>query len=103
MSNLEKNIAINYISDSSINEKIEKMIRKSKKHNEEMKIFADNSEQLIKNIDEKVVLLEAASSIEEMRKFIKNIVENAKNMTFTATESALIVSALTSHKNIQNI
>jgi len=100
MTNQEKNIAINYMSDSDINEKIKKMISISKKKNEEMKILTLNSEQLIKNIDEKVVLMEAASAIEEMRKFIKDIVENAKNMTFTINKSAVIVSVITEHQNI---
>ena len=94
MVNLRKNIEIGFTSKSGLEEKIEETICISNKLDEDSISFAHNAVELTKNIDEKIVIMEATGTIEEMRKSIKNITQNIESKTFSTKEASDAIQEL---------
>ena len=87
---MENNIANYFVSTDLIEGKIDKL----KMHNEELKIFSHDAEQLTRNMDEKVILLEAINAIREMRGIIMDMIENSKNMNISIKGSLVAIQEI---------
>ena len=87
---MENNIANYFVSTDLIEEKIDKL----KMHNEELNFFSHDAEQLTRNMDEKVILLEAINAIREMRGIIMDMIENSKNMNISIKGSLVAIQEI---------